>query len=52
MFRQGELVVHPGEGVCRVEGVRTEEFQKGQPREYYLLRPMAAGGMTVYLPVD
>lgn len=52
MFRQGELVVHPGEGVCRVEDVRTEEFQKGQPREYYLLRPMAAGGMTVYLPVD
>lgn len=52
MFRQGELVVHPGEGVCRVEDVRTEEFQKGQPRKYYLLRPMAAGGMTVYLPVD
>ena len=52
MFRAGDTVLHPGEGVCRVEDIRTEEFQKGQPRDYYLLRPLADGGMTVYLPVD
>ena len=52
MFQTGNTVLHPGEGVCRVEDIRTEEFQKGQPRDYYLLRPVAGGGMTVYLPVD
>lgn len=52
MFRQGDMVVHPREGVCCVEDIRTEEFQKGQPRDYYLLRPLAVGSMTVYLPVD
>lgn len=53
MFQVGQTVVHPGEGLCEVTDVRTEEFVKGQPQEYYLLRPLGKeAGMTVYLPVN
>lgn len=53
MFQIGQTVVHPGEGLCEVADIRTEEFVKGSPQEYYLLRPCGIdGGMTVYLPVN
>ena len=52
MFQLGDTVVHPRDGLCVVEDIRTEEFQTGEPRQYYLLRPLAEGGVTVYLPVD
>lgn len=53
MFTVGQTVMHPGEGPCVVTAVRTEEFVKGQPREYYSLQPMGSGdAMTVFVPVD
>lgn len=53
MFQVGDTVVHPGEGLCEVRDIRTEEFVAGQPRQYYALRPLRAGTeTTVFLPVD
>lgn len=52
MFHINDIVVHPGEGVCRVADIRNEEFQKGNPMQYYALEPLYEGGMTVFLPVD
>lgn len=52
MFAVGDTVMHPSEGVCTVEDVRTMQFAK-QPREYYVLRPSTEkSSSTVYMPVD
>lgn len=50
MFKIGETIVHPDEGICTVEDIRKEEFVKGQSQEYYVLRP-AETEMVVYVPL-
>lgn len=52
MFQQGDIIVHPGEGVCRVTDIRAEVFQKGDDRQYYALQPLYDASMTMYVPVD
>ena len=53
MFGIGDTVMHPSEGVCSVEDIRTFQFSGGQPRPYYVLHPtMEKGSSTVYMPTD
>lgn len=53
MFSIGDTVMHPSEGVCGVEDIRTITFSGGKPREYYILRPaLEKSSSTVYMPVD
>ena len=53
MFGIGDTVMHPSEGVCSVEDIRTIQFSGGQPRPYYVLHPtMEKGSSTVYMPTD
>lgn len=53
MFQIGELVMHPGLGVCRVENVRRERFAGTVAQDYYVLRPIYDSGATVsYIPVN
>ena len=52
MYQVGNTVMHPSEGICAVEDIRTMRFG-AQEREYYVLRPrMENGSSTVYLPVE
>ena len=52
MFNAGDTVMHPSEGVCRVEAVRTLRFG-AVPQPYYILHPTGEkGSSTVYLPVS
>lgn len=53
MYQAGDTVVHPSEGLCTVEAVRALRFAGGEPREYYVLKPVAdKSSSTVYLPVE
>lgn len=52
MYKQNDIVMHPGAGVCRIEAVREETFTK-QPQLYYVLRPMYENdSTTIYVPTD
>lgn len=52
MYKQNDIVMHPGAGVCRIEAVREETFTR-EPRLYYVLRPMYENNATtIYVPVD
>ena len=51
MFNAGDTVMHPAEGVCHVEDVRTLQFGSA-PQLYYVLHPTGEkASSTVYLPV-
>ena len=50
MYKNGELIIYGGTGVCRVEGTETRP-DKGGAREYYILKPICQSG-TIYIPVD
>ena len=54
LFAAGDTVMHPSEGVCRVEDVRAMRFPPQPERRYYVLRPSQDKGSAsavVYLPV-
>lgn len=52
MYEIGNIVVHPGVGVCKIHDIRTEQFSDLQPKLYYILKPVYENGSTVYTPVD
>lgn len=53
MYTIGDTVMHPSEGVCRVEDVRAICFSGSEPRDYYVLRPSTEKSSgTIYLPLD
>ena len=52
MYQIGDTVMHPSEGICAVEAIRSMRFA-GDTRDYYVLKPSAHGSSsTVYLPVE
>jgi len=52
LYHAGDIVMHPGEGVCTVEALRSIEFRSTQRRLYYVLKPTTEkSSSTVYLPV-
>ncbi len=50
MFREGEIIVHGGEGACRVESVCDLNLT-GSAKAYYVLQPLVREG-RIYVPVD
>jgi len=53
MYQIGDTVMHPSEGVCRIEDIRPIRFSGNQSRDYYVLRPsMEKSSGTIYLPID
>lgn len=51
MFSINDTVMYGTVGVCRVEGV--SELTLGrESKEYYVLKPIANGGSTVFVPLD
>ena len=52
MYQTGDTVMHPSEGICTVEAIRSMQFA-GTARDYYVLKPDAdSSSSTVYLPVE
>lgn len=51
MFRIGDAVIHPAEGVCKVTEITEKNFS-GAMEEYYVLRSVYDGQSTVYIPVE
>lgn len=52
MFSPDEIVMY-GADLCRIEAIEEQSFFPGQAaRPYYVLRPIAKGESTVYLPCD
>lgn len=52
IYRAGDTVMHPSEGVCKLEALRRMALSGMPPRTYYVLRPEAQkGSSTVYMPV-
>lgn len=53
MYQIGDTVMHPSEGVCCIEDIRSIRFTGNQSRDYYVLRPsMEKGSGTIYLPIE
>lgn len=51
IFRVGDTVMHPSEGVCSIEELRPMALS-GAQRSYYILKPATEkSSSTVYLPV-
>ena len=52
MHKMGDAVLYGTSGVCIMEDLREECFA-GEPRAYYVLRPITETGKTrIYVPVD
>ena len=51
MFRIGDAVIHPAEGVCEITGITERNFS-GTAEEYYVLKSVYDSQSTVYIPVE
>lgn len=51
MFRTGDAVIHPAEGVCEITDITEKNFS-GVSEEYYVLKSVYDGHSTVYIPVE
>lgn len=53
MFETGNIVLHPTEGVCEIDDVRSERFDGSKKRTYYVMHPLYAKiKSTLFVPVD
>ena len=50
-FEKGEHVLYAKTGVCLIEDIKTCEFLN-KDQLYYILKPVANKGSTVYVPFD
>ncbi len=51
MFKVGDAVIHPAEGVCEIIDIAEKSFG-GKTDEYYVLKSVYDGQSTVYIPVE
>ncbi len=51
MFKVGDAVIHPAEGVCRITEITEKEFS-GKTDKYYVLKSVYDSKSTVYIPVE
>lgn len=52
IYKTGDTVMHPSEGVCTIEEIRPMQFRGSETRRYYVLKPATEkSSSTVYLPV-
>lgn len=52
IYRAGDTVMHPSEGVCTITELRSMALSDAQMRTYYVLKPTTQkSSSTVYMPV-
>lgn len=53
MYQIGDMVMHPGAGVCRVEDIKALNFARTGSKMYYILKPIYESKQTtIYIPTD
>lgn len=53
MYKIGEVLMHPGSGVCKINGITEKEITRNDKRNYYVLNPVYGNEKTtIFLPVD
>lgn len=52
MYNRGEKIFYGQTGVCTVEDISEKEFERGNPRIYYTLRPLYRSNNIIYAPVE
>ena len=52
-YRKGDYVSYSCNGVCLVEDVRVDApTGKGEPKTFYILKPVADQGSTIFVPTS
>ena len=51
MFKVGDAVIHPAQGVCRIKEITEKDFS-GKTDSYYVLESVYDSNSTVYIPVE
>lgn len=51
MYSVNDTVVYSPCGVCRIDEISEKDFS-GEPKEYYVLRPVSDNRNTYYVPVE
>ena len=50
-YRKGDYVSYSCSGVCRIDDIRQEApAGKGEPKTFYILKPVADPGSTILCP--
>ncbi|MBQ6363578.1 MAG: CarD family transcriptional regulator [Lachnospiraceae bacterium] len=52
MWKEGDHVLHGSDGVCVIKGVQNLDLMGDGEEEYYILEPLYARGVTVYVRTD
>ncbi len=52
MYAAGDMVMHAGTGVCKIDEIRKENFGGNGGEEYYVLRPVYENKSTIFVPVE
>lgn len=50
-FRVNDAVLYGTEGVCRITEISEQNFM-GEPKRYYVLKPVYSGNSTIFVPLD
>ena len=52
-YRKGDYVSYSCSGVCRIDDIRQEApAGKGEPKTFYILKPVADPGSTIFVPTS
>ncbi len=51
MYSAGDHVMYMGNGVCRIDELRTENFG-GEPKLYYVMHSLSDPRSVIYVPTD
>lgn len=53
MYKTGDMLMHPGAGVCRIEDIKSMALTSDGNKDYYVLKPIyGSDSTTIYIPVD
>lgn len=51
-YAKGECLIYSGNGLCRIDDIREEQFIPGAKKTYYVLHPQTDPKSVIYIPVD
>ena len=51
-WKEGDIVIHGNDGICRITGIRAENLVGEGLRDYYILVPLYNSSLTIYVETD
>ena len=54
MYKQGDIIIYRGNGVCRVDEIKDISFYHERPQKHYILKPMFTNQqeLVLYVPYN